>query len=117
MRFFLVLLVVTLLNSGKLLGLISVTSLNVRPDLLVIMLVFISVNSSAEDAILASFMIGFAADISGVAMGPYTISFGLFGSFLAQLQKVLVMKKIIHPLVILSLRHQKNHYLPGTAQK
>ena len=96
MRFFLVLLVVTVLNSGKLLGLISVSSLNIRPDLLVIMLVFISVNSSADDAILASFMIGFAADISGAAMGPYTIAFGLFGSFLAQLQKVLVMKKIIH---------------------
>jgi rod shape-determining protein MreD len=96
MRLFFVLLVVTLLNAGKLVGLISIGSLHIRPDLLVILLVFISVNASTSDAILASFMIGFAADISGPAMGPYTIAFGLFGSFISQLQKVVVMKKIIH---------------------
>lgn len=96
MRFFFVLLAVTLINAGKLPGLASVGSFHIRPDLLLVMLVFISVNASTSNAIVASFMIGFAADISGAAMGPYTIAFGLFGSFISQLQKVIEMKKIIH---------------------
>ena len=99
MRFFFVLLFVTLLNAGALLDSVSFGSLHIRPDLLLIMLVFVSINSSAGDAVLASFAIGFAADISGEAMGPYMITYGLFGSFIAQLQKVMVVKKIVHQVM------------------
>ena len=41
-----------------------------------------------------SFTIGFAADIIGPAMGPQTISFGLFGTALAYLHRVIAVRKM-----------------------
>ena len=88
MRFSIFLLVVTLLNAGNLLNTISVGSLNIRPDLLVILLVFFACSCPGFEAIIASFAIGFAADISGPVMGPAFLSFGLFGWLLRQLRKI-----------------------------
>ncbi len=84
MRFSIFLLVVTLLNAGNLLNTISVSSLNIRPNLLVILLVFFAGSCPGFEAITASFAIGFAADISGPVMGPAFLSFGLFGWLLRQ---------------------------------
>ena len=95
-RFSIILLVITILNTGDMLDLISVGSLHIRPDLLLIILVFFASNCGMFEAIIASFVIGFAADISGSVMGPYTISFGLFGSLISQLRKVIIMKRMIH---------------------
>ena len=88
MRFSIFLLVVTLLNAGNLLNTISVSSLNIRPNLLVILLVFFAGSCPGFEAITASFAIGFAADISGPVMGPAFLSFGLFGWLLRQLRKI-----------------------------
>ena len=96
MRFFVFLLLATLLNAGNVLNTISVSSLHIKPDLLLIMLVFFTVNIATTDAIVASFAIGFAADISGGTVGPYMITFGVVGSFISQLQRVVVMKRMIH---------------------
>jgi rod shape-determining protein MreD len=95
-RFLLVLLFVTILNAGEILDSVSVGSLHIKPDLLLIMLVFTAARAFGVDAITASFLIGFSADISGHAMGPHMIAYGLFGSFLSQLQKVVSMKKLTH---------------------
>ncbi len=95
-RFIIVLLLATLLNAGNLLNSVSVGSMNIRPDLLLILLVFFSSNCGTYDAIIVSFAIGFAADISSAAMGPYIISFGMFGAFLSQMRKVIIMRKPAH---------------------
>ena len=90
------LLLATLLNAGNVLNTISVTSLQIKPDLLLITLVFFSINIATTDAVAASFAIGFAADIAGGTMGPCMITFGVIGSFISQLQRVVVMKRMIH---------------------
>lgn len=95
-RFSIVLLVVTLLNAGNLLNTISVSSFNIKPDLLLILLVFLAVNCDPSEVIIVSFAIGFAVDISGSSMGPYIISFGLFGSLISQMRKVVIMKRMVH---------------------
>ncbi len=95
-RFSILLLVCTLLNAGNLLNSISLSSFNIRPDLLLVLLVFLSINCETTDAVIASFIIGFAADISGTAIGPYTISFGLIGSVISQMHKVVIMKRMVH---------------------
>ncbi len=95
-RFFVFLLLGALLNAGNILNVISVSSLHIKPDLLLITLVFFAINISATDAIVASFVIGFAADVSGGTMGPCMITFGVLGSFISQLQRVVVMKRMIH---------------------
>ncbi|MEE9365772.1 MAG: rod shape-determining protein MreD [Dehalococcoidales bacterium] len=96
MRFFIFLLLATLLNAGNVLNTISVSSLQIKPDLLLITLVFFAINIATTDAIVASFVIGFAADISAGPMGPYMITFGVLGSLISQLQKVVLMKRMIH---------------------
>lgn len=95
-RFSIVLLVITLLNAGNLLNTISVGSFSIKPDLLLILLVFLAVNCDPSEVIIVSFAIGFAADISGSSMGPYIISFGLFGSLISQMRKVVIMKRMVH---------------------
>ncbi len=67
---------------------------NIRPDLLLILLVFFAVHSSTTEAIITSFVIGFAADLIGSSMGPQIISFGLFGTLLAYLHRLIAIRKM-----------------------
>ena len=94
-RFAVLLLVATVLQAG-LVDVVAVTGLNIKPDLLLILLTFFAVYCNTTEAIITSFTIGFAADIIGSAMGPQTISFGLFGTLLAHLHRVITIRKMLH---------------------
>lgn len=96
LRFIILLLLITILNASDLLDFVSVGSLHLRPNFLLITLVFFAGSCSMYEAIIASFAIGFAADVSGPVMGPYIVSFGLFGSLISQLRKVIITKRFIH---------------------
>ena len=100
-RFAILVIVVTLLNAGNALNMVSVGSANVRPDLLLVLLLFIGVSCDVNEAIIASFIIGFAADISGTAMGPYMLSFGVFGTIISQMRRVVIMKRMTHQAISL----------------
>jgi rod shape-determining protein MreD len=67
---------------------------NIKPDLLLISLVFFAINCNVSEAIIISFTLGFAADIIGPAMGPQIISFGLFGTLLAKLSRLIAIRKM-----------------------
>ncbi len=71
----------------------------IRPDLLTILLVFFVVYSSTTDAIITSFSIGFAADLIGLSMGSQMISFGILGTLLAYLNRVIAMRKIPYQVI------------------
>jgi rod shape-determining protein MreD len=73
---------------------IAVTALNIKPNLLLILLVFFAVHCTDTEVVITSFTIGFAADIIGPAMGPQIISFGLFGTLLADLRHFIAIKKV-----------------------
>ena len=94
-RFAVFILTVTVLQAS-LLDIIAVTAWNIKPDLLLILLVFFAIYSNTSEAIITSFTIGFAADIIGPAMGPQIISFGLFGTALAYLHQVIAIKKMAY---------------------
>jgi len=70
--------------------------LNVKPDLLLILLVFFAIYYNTSDAIITSFTIGFAADLIGRTMGPQMFSFGLFGTALAYLHQVIAIRKMTY---------------------
>lgn len=91
-RFAALILIATILQTS-LIDIIAVTAAKIKPDLLLILLVFFAVQCKNADAIIASFAIGFAADIISPTMGPQIISFGLFGTLLAELHSVIVIKK------------------------
>lgn len=95
-RIGIIILLATLLNAGNLLNTIAIGENNIKPDLLLILMVFFAINCGSLEATIVSFAIGFAADISSAAMGPAMISYGLFGTLIAQLRKVVIMKRMTH---------------------
>ena len=75
--------------------------INTKPDLLLILLVFFATHCNTSEAIVTSFTIGFAADIIGPAMGPQTISFGLFGTALVYLHHVIAIEKMPYQSLVI----------------
>ncbi|MHC4260188.1 MAG: rod shape-determining protein MreD [Planctomycetota bacterium] len=99
LRFAVLLCVVTVLQAGLL------ENFNIRPDLLLILLVFFAVYSDTSNAIITSFIIGFAADIIVMtsAVGPKTLSFGLCGTLLAYLHRVIAIRKMTYQALAILL--------------
>ncbi len=94
-RFAILLSLVTVLQASGLLNIIALPPSSSIPNLLLILLVFFAIHSNTTNAIITSFVIGFAADISiGSTMGSQTISYGLFGTALAYLHRVIAIRKV-----------------------
>jgi rod shape-determining protein MreD len=89
-RFAVLILAVAVLQKGVL------ARLYIKPDLLLVLLVFFAIYCNTSEAIISSFAIGFAADLIGspMPMGPQMISFGLFGTLLAYLHRVIAIRRM-----------------------
>ena len=94
-RFAVLLSLVAVLQAGVL------AHWNIKPDLLLILLVFFAIYCDTQEAIITSFVIGFAADITASAMGPRIISFGLFGTALAYLHSIIAIRKMPHQSLVI----------------
>jgi rod shape-determining protein MreD len=92
MRFAVVIVIVTMLQMS-LVDIIAVTTADIKPDLLLILLVFFAIHCEPTEAVITAFATGFAADIIGPTMGPQIISFGVFGTLLADLHRVVALRK------------------------
>jgi len=93
-RFVAFILIAAILQAS-LLNIIALPPLNIKPNILLIFLVFFAIHFNTTEAIITSFAIGFAADISiGAAMGSQTISYGLFGTALAYLHRVITIRSM-----------------------
>ncbi|MBL7106618.1 MAG: hypothetical protein ISS77_03290 [Phycisphaerae bacterium] len=68
----------------------------VYPNLLLVAMVFFALSSTTTDAIITSFSIGLAVDMINVGhvMGPGILSFGLLGTLLAYLNRVVEIRGI-----------------------
>ncbi|MCK4998283.1 MAG: rod shape-determining protein MreD [Anaerohalosphaera sp.] len=100
--FITILIIITVVNAANALNFIAVGPLNVRPDLLIITLVFFAVNSNSRDAIIASFLIGFAVDCSTTApMGLYMICFGVTGAIASRMKREWFEEMIVSRFVII----------------
>jgi rod shape-determining protein MreD len=94
-RFAVFISLVAVLQASQLLDIIALPPFGSKPNLLLILLVFFATYCNTTDAVITSFAIGFAADISiGSVMGSQTISFGLFGTALAYLHRVIAIRKV-----------------------
>lgn len=100
-RFILILLALMLLDAGQWMGILAVGQQQIRPDLLLIALVFFAGNCTMGEAMYASFLIGLAADISseGAVIGPCILSFGTFGTLLSLVRRVVVMQRVVFQAV------------------
>lgn len=100
-RFSTLVLLTALLQAG-LVDVLSLTRLNIKPDLLLILMVFFAVFSNTKDAIITSFTIGLTADIIGTAaVGTKMLSFGICGTVLAYLTRLIVIRKMPHQALII----------------
>lgn len=95
---FAALVLITTLLEASFIDTIAVTSHKITPDLLLILLVFFATRGEITEAIICSFVIGLAADLipTGFRMGPWILSFGIFGTGLACLQNMISLKKMPH---------------------
>jgi rod shape-determining protein MreD len=99
-RFAVFISLVAVLQASQLLDIIALPPYSSKPNLLLILLVFFATYCNTTDAIITSFAIGFAADISiGSVMGSQTISFGLFGTALAYLHRVITIRKVSYQAI------------------
>jgi len=95
-RFTALILLVTIVQGSIL------AEMSVGPNLLLVLLVFFATYYESTDAMIAAFAIGFAADLIGspaMPMGPQTVSFGLLGTGLAQLHRVITTRRIGYQVV------------------
>lgn len=93
LNFIIIVVVITLINAGSVMGLLSISSLQIRPNLLIAVLAYFAYISERRDVIITSFMVGFMADISGATMGPSLIAFGIVGVSFAAMRDVLLMER------------------------
>ncbi|OQY05022.1 MAG: rod shape-determining protein MreD [Planctomycetales bacterium 4572_13] len=98
--FIIVLLIATVLEAGNLLNVFAIGGWTIRPGILITLLVYYSFSGRARDAIICSFVIGFAADLTGTIMGPHMICFGLLGLLLNQSNQILFAKRAIYKAMI-----------------
>jgi rod shape-determining protein MreD len=103
---FAVLVLLASVLQASLVGVMAILRPDIRPDLLLILLVFFATRAGSTDAVIASFVIGFIADLisptAGV-MGPRIISFGLFGTLLSEVQGVISTRRPLYQAVIIFL--------------
>ena len=103
---FAVLILAAMILQTSLLGMVALPRTGIKPDLLLILLVFFAVRCQASDAVITSFIIGFAADLISPTMGlmgPRIISFGLFGTLLSELHSVISTRRMVHQAVTIFL--------------
>jgi len=104
-RFAVLVLVASILQTG-LVGAIAIRT-DIKPDLLLILLVFFALRSDSTDAIIAAFAIGFVADLTNPAvsrlMGPRILSFGLFGTLLSDLSGTVLPRRVLHQAITIFL--------------
>lgn len=92
-RFTMFILAATVLNASALMDVISLTEQQIKPNLLLILLVYFAVNCESYEAIICCFSIGFAMDITGTLIGPYFLSCGILGTALTFVRKLIILKK------------------------
>ena len=98
---FAVLIVVATILQTSVVHIMALRQAGIRPDLLLILLVFFATRCRATDVVITSFTIGFAADLVSPTMGlmgPQIISFGIFGTILSDLRNIVSIRRISHQI-------------------
>jgi cell shape-determining protein MreD len=98
--FILLTMAASVLEAGNLLNLIAFGYGQVRPSILLVLLVFFALRTEPMEAVGISFLLGFAADLAGPVMGPNTICWGVAGSLLAQMQGLLNVRHSVYQIAV-----------------
>ena len=94
---FAVLIIAASILQTSLVDLLALRHPEVKPDLLLILLVFFALRAEPMDAVIASFSIGLVADLINPVvglMGPRIISFGVIGALLSHLNGFFCIRRM-----------------------
>jgi rod shape-determining protein MreD len=91
-RITILIIFVAVLQTSAAMDLLSLTSLQIKPNILLILLIYFAVYCDVYDAVIISFALGLAADITGMVLGPHIISYGVIGTAAAHIRKVILLK-------------------------
>jgi rod shape-determining protein MreD len=95
-RFAVLVAIVTFIQASHVLDWVALSRFDVKPDLLLLMVIFYSLNAEGYEAVIAAFSLGLAADIISSSLGPYILTFGLCGSLLSNMHHFIAIKKTMH---------------------
>lgn len=101
--FIIIVFAATLLEASSLLKLFAIGGLSIRPSLLIILLVYYAMVFRSDEAVICSFMIGFAMDLASGVMGPHTVCYGIIGTLLNQMGQSMVLKRALYKSVVILL--------------
>jgi rod shape-determining protein MreD len=91
-RFTFLILGAAVIQSSALMDIVSLTDMHIKPDILLVLLIYFAINCESYDVIITSFAIGLAADITSTQIGPCFLSFGIIGTALSHIKKVILLK-------------------------
>jgi rod shape-determining protein MreD len=97
-RFMILTLIATVVQSS-LVNVLALTEAQVKPNLLLILMVFFSIHCAAQEAILSAFLIGLFADLIGAGMGPQLLAFGVIGSLISEVRHIMVLRRIPQQMI------------------
>lgn len=100
-RYAVFILAVAVLQASHLLDLIAVTQFRIKPDLLLVLMVFFAIKCGPAEAIILVFATGLAADIIDPPLGPHIISFGLLGSLLAYVRNFIMIRRMLRQSIVI----------------
>ncbi|MCP4449878.1 MAG: rod shape-determining protein MreD [Planctomycetes bacterium] len=96
---FLILILIAAIIQTSLVNALALTGAQVKPNLLLILMVFFSIHCTAQEAIVSAFVIGLFADLIGAGMGPQLLAFGVIGSLISEVRHVMVMRHIPQQMI------------------
>ncbi len=96
---FLILILIAAIVQTSLVGVLALTEAQIKPNLLLILMVFFSINCAAQEAIVSAFVIGLFADLIGAGMGPQLLAFGVIGSLISEARHIVVIRRIPQQMI------------------
>ena len=91
---FAILILATVVVQASLGDLIALGSTDVRPDFLLVVMVYLGVHGVPTDAVITSFVSGLARDVVGLTLGPEMLSFGVCGTLLSSVRRYVMIRSV-----------------------
>jgi rod shape-determining protein MreD len=98
---FAVLILGTMVLQAGLGGVMAVTPRDVRPNLLLVVMVYFALYGLPRDVVITSFVIGLASDVIGRTIGPQMIGFGLCGTLLSGIRQYILIRKVPFQAIVI----------------
>jgi len=97
---FIILILIAAIVQTSLVSVVAVTEAQIRPNLLLILMVFFAIHCPAQEAIVSAFVIGLFADLIGAGMGPLLLAYGVIGSLISEVRHSLMMRHIPQQMIV-----------------